>query len=126
MSELNVRHIVVDGDACPVKAEIAETARRFKIPVLLVSSFDHLLQGGEGVQTVQVDRSDQSADLYIANHIKPCVVMFYLFVVVSLTIVTLISCLIPDIRRPKREKEVTMGKAQSLSQSRIVKYFNIN
>ncbi|CAM2892978.1 MULTISPECIES: YaiI/YqxD family protein [Paenibacillus] len=71
MSELNVRHIVVDGDACPVKAEIAETALRFKVPVLMVSSFDHFLQGGEGVRTVQVDRSDQSADLYIANHIKP-------------------------------------------------------
>ncbi|WP_175480649.1 YaiI/YqxD family protein [Paenibacillus sp. OK003] len=71
LSELNVRHIVVDGDACPVKAEIAETALRFKVPVLLVSSFDHFLQGGEGVRTVQVDRSDQSADLYIANHIKP-------------------------------------------------------
>jgi len=71
LSELNIRHIVVDGDACPVKTEIANTARLFQVPVLLVSSFDHLLQGGEGVRTVQVDRSDQSADLYIANHIKP-------------------------------------------------------
>lgn len=70
LSELNVRHIVVDGDACPVKAEIADTARRFNIPVLLVSSFDHQLQGGDGVRIVQVDRSSQSADLYIANHVK--------------------------------------------------------
>lgn len=62
-------HIVVDGDACPVKKEIAETARAFTIPVLLVSSYDHLLREEEGIQIVQVDRSDQSADLYIANHI---------------------------------------------------------
>ncbi|KKO51515.1 YaiI/YqxD family protein [Paenibacillus sp. DMB20] len=62
-------HIVVDGDACPVKKEIAETARAFKVPVLLVSSFDHLLREEQGVRTIQVDRSDQSADLYIANHI---------------------------------------------------------
>ncbi|WP_245640146.1 YaiI/YqxD family protein [Paenibacillus dakarensis] len=61
--------IVVDGDACPVKKEIAETARIFGVPVLLVSSYDHLLREEEGVRTIQVDRSDQSADLYIANHI---------------------------------------------------------
>ncbi|MEW4370624.1 YaiI/YqxD family protein [Paenibacillus kandeliae] len=63
--------IVVDGDACPVKSEIAETARQFHIPVLIVSSFDHRIQAEEGVQVVQVDRSDQSADLYIVNHVRP-------------------------------------------------------
>jgi len=62
--------IVVDGDACPVKKEIAETARAFHVPVLLVSSYDHMQQAEEGVVTIQVDRSDQSADLYIANHIS--------------------------------------------------------
>ncbi|MDO7905446.1 YaiI/YqxD family protein [Paenibacillus sp. JX-17] len=61
--------IVVDGDACPVKKEIADTAASFNLQVLLVSSFDHLLKGAGHVSTVQVDRSDQSADLYIANHI---------------------------------------------------------
>ncbi|GIO85304.1 UPF0178 protein YqxD [Paenibacillus faecis] len=61
--------IVVDGDSCPVKAEIAETARRFGIKVLMVSSYDHVLRESEGVEVVQVDRSQQSADLYIANHI---------------------------------------------------------
>ncbi len=62
-------HIVVDGDACPVKKEITETARAFSVPVLLVSSYDHFLREEEGVKVIQVDRSDQSADLYIANHI---------------------------------------------------------
>jgi uncharacterized protein YaiI (UPF0178 family) len=62
-------HIVVDGDACPVKQEIAITARRFSVPVIMVSSYDHLIREEEGVTAVQVDRSDQSADLYIANHI---------------------------------------------------------
>ena len=61
--------IVVDGDACPVKAEIAGTARSFGVPVLMVSSFDHRIQAEEGVRVVQVDRSDQSADLYIVNHV---------------------------------------------------------
>ena len=143
LSELNIRHIVVDGDACPVKTEIAQTARLFNIPVLLVSSYDHLLQGGEGVRTVQVDRSDQSADLYIANHIKPYDVVItqdYGLAALALgkrcyvlsfrgrssTIVTLISCWILVILRPKHEKEAITGKAQSLSQSRIEKCFNIN
>ncbi|WP_322905034.1 YaiI/YqxD family protein [Paenibacillus campi] len=63
--------IVVDGDACPVKAEIADTARAFQVPVLIVSSFDHRIEAEEGVRVVQVDRGDQSADLYIVNHIQP-------------------------------------------------------
>ncbi|WP_185602096.1 YaiI/YqxD family protein [Paenibacillus sp. 598K] len=62
--------IVVDADACPVKPEIAETARRFGVPVLLVASYDHRLQAEEGVRVVQVDRSSQSVDLYIANHVR--------------------------------------------------------
>lgn len=61
--------IVVDGDSCPVKEEIAATARIYSVPVLMVASFDHLLQESEGVSVTRVDRSSQSADLYIANHI---------------------------------------------------------
>ncbi|ANS75151.1 hypothetical protein AWM70_11510 [Paenibacillus yonginensis] len=61
--------IVVDGDSCPVKQEIAETARAFSVPVLMVASFDHLIQESEGVEVARVDRSSQSADMFIANHI---------------------------------------------------------
>ncbi|WP_438446239.1 YaiI/YqxD family protein [Gorillibacterium sp. sgz5001074] len=61
--------IIVDADACPVKTEIVDAARRFGVQVLMVASFDHRLQEQDGVTVVQVDRSDQSADLYIANHI---------------------------------------------------------
>lgn len=63
------RRIIVDADACPVKSEIVETARRFQAAVVMVASFDHRLQEQPGVTVVQVDRSDQSVDLYIANHI---------------------------------------------------------
>lgn len=68
--DLSGVRIVVDGDACPVKNEIAETASRLHIQVIMVSSYDHLIQGSKGVTVVKVDRSDQSADLYIANHIR--------------------------------------------------------
>jgi uncharacterized protein YaiI (UPF0178 family) len=61
--------IVVDGDSCPVKTEIIELASRFGIHVLMVSSYDHVLQKSEGVSVIQVDRGQESADIYIANHI---------------------------------------------------------
>ncbi|WP_336787004.1 YaiI/YqxD family protein [Paenibacillus sp. MMO-177] len=67
--ELNQPTVVVDGDACPVKTEIARTARSFRVPVVMVSSYDHRLEPQEGVSVVQVDRSSQSVDLYIVNHI---------------------------------------------------------
>jgi uncharacterized protein YaiI (UPF0178 family) len=63
--------IVVDADACPVKQEIVKAARQFQAHVLMVASLDHRLQEQPGVSVVQVDRSDQSADMYIANHLAP-------------------------------------------------------
>ena len=68
--EQNQPTIVVDGDACPVKTEIARAARSSRVPVVMVSSYDHRLVPEEGVSVVQVDRSDQSVDLYIVNHIS--------------------------------------------------------
>ncbi|URN94308.1 MAG: YaiI/YqxD family protein [Candidatus Pristimantibacillus lignocellulolyticus] len=62
--------IIVDGDACPVKTEIIETARKFQTSVCMVASFDHRLPDVEDVEMIQVDRSDQSADMYIANYVK--------------------------------------------------------
>lgn len=62
--------IVVDADACPVKNEIAATAREFGATVLMVASFDHRMSlEDDNVTIVQVDRSDQSVDLYIANQL---------------------------------------------------------
>lgn len=59
--------VVVDGDACPVKAEVARAVRSCGATALLVSSHDHRLEAGERVSVVTVDSSSQSADLYIAN-----------------------------------------------------------
>ncbi|MFC0333693.1 YaiI/YqxD family protein [Paenibacillus sepulcri] len=65
----NTPTIVVDADACPVKREIVEVARNMSVPVLMVASYDHRLEPGAGIQIVQVDKGDQSVDLYIANHV---------------------------------------------------------
>lgn len=64
------RAIVVDADACPVKAEIIAAARAYGILVWMVASYDHRMEPGEGVKVVQVDRSSQSVDLYIVNHVS--------------------------------------------------------
>ncbi|NBI29381.1 YaiI/YqxD family protein [Chengkuizengella marina] len=62
--------IYVDADACPVKNEIIKLGKLFGIKIVMVASFDHSLKSEEGVENIQVDRSDQSADLYISNHIS--------------------------------------------------------
>jgi uncharacterized protein YaiI (UPF0178 family) len=62
--------IIVDADACPVKDQIVLAAAPFQVEVWMVASFDHYLAPREGVVIKQVDRSDQSVDLYIANMIK--------------------------------------------------------
>lgn len=62
--------IIVDADACPVKREIIETSRPFPVEVMFIASHDHLLLGEDGVTVVQVDRADQSVDLYIANRLR--------------------------------------------------------
>lgn len=61
--------IIVDADACPVKAEIVKVAASCGVEVVMVASFDHRLTPSAGVTVVQVDRSDQSVDLYIANRL---------------------------------------------------------
>ncbi len=62
--------IIVDADACPVKDQIVLAAAPFQVEIWMVASFDHYLAPREGVTIKQVDRSDQSVDLYIANMIK--------------------------------------------------------
>lgn len=62
--------IIVDADACPVKQEIIAAAQLYQYPVMMVASYAHHLEPAHGVQIVQVDSSDQAADLYIANHMQ--------------------------------------------------------
>jgi uncharacterized protein YaiI (UPF0178 family) len=62
--------IIVDADACPVKDQIVLAAAPFQVEIWMVASFDHYLAPRAGVIIKQVDRSDQSVDLYIANMIR--------------------------------------------------------
>lgn len=63
--------IIVDADSCPVKKEIISASEAFAVEVVFVASYAHQLsEEGTRVSIVQVDPSDQSADLYIANHLS--------------------------------------------------------
>lgn len=68
-SDTGIR-ILVDADACPVKEEVKKAARQTGVPVIMVSSYDHVLREEAGVQIVRVDRGKESADLYIVNHLR--------------------------------------------------------
>ncbi|MFD2612759.1 YaiI/YqxD family protein [Paenibacillus gansuensis] len=61
----------MDADACPVKDEIAAAGLRFGVDIWMVASHDHRLPVRAGVRNIQVDRSDQAVDLYIANQLRP-------------------------------------------------------
>ncbi len=63
--------IIADADACPVKEEIVAVAEKYEIRVCLAASYNHRLPSyGNLVETVQLDASSQSADLYIANRVQ--------------------------------------------------------
>lgn len=62
--------IIVDGDACPVKAEIIEIARARNIPVVLVASLAHAMPEGPGIEIVRVDAEPQAADIAIVNRAR--------------------------------------------------------
>jgi hypothetical protein len=63
--------VVVDGDACPVKAEIARAVQENGAEALIVASYDHRIEAADRVETVAVDAGGQSTDLYIANALAP-------------------------------------------------------
>ncbi|WP_071131674.1 YaiI/YqxD family protein [Enterococcus timonensis] len=59
--------ILIDGDGCPVKKEIVSLAKKYQVPVTLVTSFDHYSQKNQTTDfsTVYVDRGADSADYKI-------------------------------------------------------------
>lgn len=59
--------VLIDGDACPVKAEAIAISRRHHILVVLVANIHHHLEQEPGVEVLQVDADAEAADLVIAN-----------------------------------------------------------
>lgn len=61
--------IFVDGDACPVKAEVLRVARRHRLPVHLVSNSALAGVADPLIRRVMVDAGADAADDWIAAHI---------------------------------------------------------
>ncbi|AST91006.1 MULTISPECIES: YaiI/YqxD family protein [Sutcliffiella] len=64
--------IYVDADACPVKDIIISEARKYEIPVILVTSFSHYSNAEQpaGVETIYVDSGADAADYRIVKLVK--------------------------------------------------------
>lgn len=59
--------ILLDGDACPVKAEAISLAATWDLPVIIVASYNHVSKTDypAHVQTVYVERGADQADYKI-------------------------------------------------------------
>jgi uncharacterized protein YaiI (UPF0178 family) len=63
--------IFVDGDACPVKAEVEKVATRHGLPVIIVSNGGLRPSANPLVCHVMVAEGADAADDWIAEHIGP-------------------------------------------------------
>lgn len=63
-------HLLIDADACPVRAEAIAAARRHGWPVVLVAGPSQVLAEEPGVSLVQVDSDSQAADVELANRAR--------------------------------------------------------
>lgn len=62
--------ILVDADACPVKEMIVRMARGRGIHVIMICDTSHVIRDGYS-EVITVDRERDSADLALANRLKP-------------------------------------------------------
>lgn len=62
--------ILIDADACPVKEIVVKHARQRNLPVTMVIDTSHELNDGYST-IITVDKARDSADIKIANLIRP-------------------------------------------------------
>lgn len=68
-----VPQILVDADACPVKAEIKQVAKEFQLEVTFVASFNHYSVNTNGENWIFVDTGKESADMRMMNLAKKAI-----------------------------------------------------
>src|SRR5580658_5994270 len=64
-------HIYVDGDACPVKAEVEKVAARHSLPVTIVSNGGLRPSANPMLRHVTVAEGADAADNWIVDHVQP-------------------------------------------------------
>lgn len=67
--EVPVR-ILVDADACPVKATIESVAKEYQLPILMVMDTSHQLES-DYCEILQVDKGSDCADFALINRTTP-------------------------------------------------------
>jgi len=60
----------IDADGCPVVALAARIAAKFSIEAVIVKNYSHEIESPTA-RIVTVDKVRDSADFYIANHLRP-------------------------------------------------------
>ncbi len=68
---LSETRIIIDGDACPVKAEALRVAKRHRLPVVIVSNGGLRPSRDPNVRHVVVPREPDAADDWIAANATP-------------------------------------------------------
>ena len=66
---MNELEIIVDADACPVKEIIITEAKKYSVPVTMVTDTSHILDF-EYCNIITVDKGHDSADIAIANLVR--------------------------------------------------------
>lgn len=61
--------ILVDADACPVVDETIAVAKRFGVPVTLITDTARWMQR-EGAETITVEKGSDSADFRLVNMVR--------------------------------------------------------
>lgn len=61
--------ILVDADACPVVDETIAIAKKFSLPVTLITDTAHIMNR-EGATTITVEKGSDSADFRLVNLVK--------------------------------------------------------
>ncbi|EJS72355.1 hypothetical protein CN425_12185 [Bacillus cereus] len=61
--------MLVDADACPVKAEIVQVGTKFHVGILFVTSYAHRLRKQQG-NLIYVDSGQDEVDFYMYQHVK--------------------------------------------------------
>ena len=61
--------IFIDGDGCPVKQQVIQVAKKYKLHVVIVVDINHRISI-EGVEVITVDQGFDSADMAIVNRLE--------------------------------------------------------
>lgn len=61
--------ILVDADGCPVVDETIRTAKKYALPVTLITDTAHVMNR-EGAVTITVEKGSDSADFKLVNLVK--------------------------------------------------------